>query len=277
MQKDFYSEFVIKNKDHLKDLSSVSWWKFEQDSNPWLVRGFVHVEGTPRYSLLMTNFSRVFFSTAGPSQIQREVQEFNPIVLGGVSGVLPLLQAAISSFDVNSKYLVNEQLKSFEIQAVIKGLFQFKWVFSLEKLEKSISRKVMQRLIFLPLVNTIAAQEAALKLLEDQNKRKPDVDLRLLQNNDFSIFLGPSQNLVNSSTLASIQAEENKVKKIIKLDEPVAVKRKPASPSEKLKEKPLENLRKPDDYIESQQELKRKQAIQAKLMKKKEKSKLDFL
>lgn len=301
MKKNQFSEFVLKNKEHLKDLANVSWWKFENDSGTWLVKGFCSTEANCRYSIMLTDFSRVYFSTAAASQINREVTEFNPIIMGGVAGVLPLLQSAISGFDQNTKYILEKSAKLFEIQAVIKGMFQFKWVFNLERLKKAVGKKVIEKFLVLPLVNTIVAQDAAIKTIEETTKRKVELENRFSENFDLNLGIrNISAAFVSSSILSSIKSEESKLPKKqagnplpLNLTDTEPLKRKPAAPvppqfprsptnpahaaHPSNPPNPPNAVNNPKHYTESSAEIKRKQALQAKLNKKKEKKSLDFL
>ena len=301
MKKNLFSEFVLKNKEHLKDLAGVGWWKFENDSGTWLVKGFCSTEANCRYSIMLTDFSRVYFSTAAASQINREVSEFNPIIMGGVAGVLPLLQSSLSGFDQSTKYILEKSAKLFEIQAVIKGMFQFKWVFNLERLKKAVGKKVIEKFLVLPLVNTVLAQDAAIKVAEETTKRKFELENRFSENIDLNMGIrNISAAFVSSTILSSIKSEESKLPKKLaanppplnlsdteplkrKPEAPVPpqFKRNPANPANPTNPtnpaNPANPQNNPKTYTESSDELKRKQALQAKLAKKKEKKSLDFL
>jgi hypothetical protein len=67
-----FCEFVIKNLDGLRNLGKKNWWSFNQDDT-WMVKGQAIVGETSSYSLLMTDFSNVYYSSAGTTQIIKEL------------------------------------------------------------------------------------------------------------------------------------------------------------------------------------------------------------
>lgn len=270
MKKQGFPEFTKKYSEALKDLSKNPWWVFEQNNEKFLIKGFCSAENS-RYSILITNFSRSYFARAGSSQIQKEIEDFNPMIQGGISGVLPLLNSCISKLNEEAKYTLIKNLKSFELETIVKGLFQFKWAISLEKQSRSISKKIVENLIVMPLTNTILIQDHALKAFEETTKKKSELDLKLVENKNFL--------LINSSSalepfmagfLSALKVEENKVNRVAEVDNDL--KRKANTPvvAQKM-------FKKADGYVESEAEVKRKIEIQARLAKKKDKKKLDFI
>ena len=285
MKKQGFSEFVLKHSDHLKDLSKSPWWTFEQGGQKYWVKGFCSSEKS-RYSILICNLSRSYFARAGTSQIVKETQEFNPMIQGGVSGVLPLLESCISSFNAEARYSLLKEHRTFEVETVVKGLFQFKWVIALEKQPRSVSKKIVENLILMPLANTVLIQDSSLRLIEESTKRKPEFDIRLTENTNFLLInQTPSEPIMKECYIESIKrVETEKAQAVLKAkekneeekeeEEKKTLKRKPDPPQvEEKKEKPV------GTYVESAEETKRKKEIQDRLAKKKTngKKKLDFI
>lgn len=67
-----FCEFVIKNLDGLRNLGKNNWWSFDQ-GDTWMVKGQAVIDETISYSLLMTDFANVYYSSAGTTQIMKEI------------------------------------------------------------------------------------------------------------------------------------------------------------------------------------------------------------
>ena len=70
---DIYAEFIVKNAQSLKILSDVPWWSFSQQENTWIVKGKSMTTDGSIYSLLITDMNNTYFTTAGTTQIQKEI------------------------------------------------------------------------------------------------------------------------------------------------------------------------------------------------------------
>lgn len=279
MKKQGFSEFVLKHSDHLKDLSKNSWWTFEQDNQKYWCKGFCSSEKS-RYSILITNLSRSYFGRAGTTQILKEIQEFNPMIQGGASGVLPLLDSCISNFNPEAKYSLLKEHKTFEIETIVKGLFQFKWVIQLEKQPRSISKKIVENLILMPLTNTILVQDSYLRLTEETSKNKREFNMSLIQNTNFLVINQTSADeILKIGFLESIKkVEAEKAQAVVKAREQAEEEKK--TTNKRIPEPPQAEGKKAKPvgvYVESQEEIRRKKELQDKLAKKKEKKKLDFI
>jgi hypothetical protein len=74
MENISFTEFIVIHSEALQALARTRWWCFSYNDTEWLVKGHSASSDAPSYSLLLTNLCDVFFTTAGPTQIQSEAK-----------------------------------------------------------------------------------------------------------------------------------------------------------------------------------------------------------
>ncbi|OMJ66158.1 hypothetical protein SteCoe_37106 [Stentor coeruleus] len=251
-----------------------------------MVKGQAIVGETSSYSLLMTDFVNVYYSSAGTTQIIKEIAEYNPMVQGGLAGLIPILNSCISEFNSETRYVVNlDGPSNLEIQRTMNNIYSFKWVFYLTKLSSEVGKKVIQNLMVFPLLNTVLAQDHAIKGAEESMKKPLVLDSRYGGNKDLNIKISDkSRNLLNEGFSSFIKEEEVKMQRQNELKRREEEEKRAKQAAELKRRQDVYNLpeKKPktsivENYQESEAEAKRRRELENKLNKKKDKKKLDFL
>lgn len=167
----------------------------------------------------------------------------------------------------------------------MESIYNFKWVFYLTKLSNEVAKKVIQNLMVFPMLNTVLAQDHAIKEVQESMKKPVAIDTRYGGNKDLNIKLSDtSRNLLNEGFSSFIKEEEVKMQRQNELKRREEEEKK-AKQAAELKRRQdttdrLERKPKPNtitNYQESDAEAKRRRELENKLNKKKDKKKLDFL
>ena len=287
MQADSYTEFIIKRSEDLKLANKGHWFRFVFEATTWLVKGQCAANDTTSYSLLVTDLSNVYFTSASTTQILKEIkvrykQEYNPLIQGGMAGLIPTLNSCISEYNSETQYIMTTIPPMLEIHRTMNAIYDFKWVFSLTRLAPEIGKKVLQSFLVMPLINTVVAQDNLIQSLEEQYKKQMKVDLRYAQNQDFNIKIGPNaKESIQEACVQSIKDEEGRFtrenEKKRKMEEEKRANELKRKNDQDIKPEKRGKPNVAANYQESDLELKRKMEIEARLNKKKEKKKLDFL
>ena len=175
-----------------------------------------------------------------------------------------------------------------EVHKPLNNIYDFKWIIYLSRLTAEVrdmqtGKSVLNKLLVTPLFATIAAQDQAIRVFEEQYRK--NAVLETGKNFGANSRLGAStKNAINEGFGNAIKEEEarfqrgneakrkeNEEKKNV---EQAGLKRKQI-PIPELEKKVKPNV--VEEYKETEIEAKRRRELEAKLNKKKDKKKLDFL
>ncbi|CAG9311427.1 unnamed protein product [Blepharisma stoltei] len=284
---DIWKTFFLTHLDSLKLLEDKNWWSLTQDDEIWMIKAKAVSgnDGSASYALILTNMRDTYFSSAGTTQIQQEITQYNPNIQGGMAGLVNMLNTIISKKDPQSTYKIriDQNSAEFEAKKTLSAIYEFNWKFSAIQLDEDISKRILSTLMVIPLCKTVVAQDSLIKQLEDQaGARRNAVDMKLFVPKNIEEIPCPelAQHTVaalNESYAQPVREiegyvrveNERKRKFIEEAKEPIK-KFRANSPKPQQKSKV--------DYKESEEEVRRKRELEIKLaMGKKGKKKLEFV